>query len=133
MKKILISATLLSVLFLLNLNIVYAGQTSDEEVKSYILRVTSKDPNKAIPFTGSYMTVFDKEADITNIARVTPLEMPIKASFLSTMFQVSDKYPEIKVEIIEKNNNGEEQLLSGSGHSIATHNGLDTGTFLFAK
>lgn len=133
MKNILISVTLLSALSISTLNIVYAGQISDQDVKTYTLRVTSKDPNKAIPFNGSFMTVFDKNSVITNIARVTPFEIPIKASFFSTMIQVSDRYPVIKVEIIEKNDNGDEPLLSGTGHSIATHNGSNTGTFIFAK
>jgi hypothetical protein len=64
---------------------------------------------------------------------VTPSEIPIKANFLATMIQVSDKYPEIKVEIIQKNDSGEELVLSGIGHSIVTHNGWNTGTFIFMK
>lgn len=103
-------------------------------MKAYILKITSKDPNKVVPFGGSFMTVSNKNSVITNISnQVTPCEIQIKTNFLATMIQAPDRYSEIKVEIVENNDSVGQSILSGTGHSIVTHNGGNTGTFIFAK
>ena len=133
MKNSFINVLLLSTLNISSMNMVYANTISAHTSKSYILKITSKDPNIAIPFTSTFMTVLNDSSAISSVSQKTPSEIPIKANFLATMIQVANNYSEVKVEIIQKNEGSEESILSGTGHSIVTHNGWNSGTFVFAK
>lgn len=68
MKNTIIKAIFLFFLTLSSINIVYADQVSNHDMKTYILKITSKDPNKVVPFSGSFMTVFDNDSVITDIS-----------------------------------------------------------------
>lgn len=134
MKNTFVKAILLSTLSLSSINIVNANQVTNHDLKTYVLKITANDPNKVVPFSGSFMSVSDDNDVLTNIPnQITPSEIPIKAHFLATMIQSSDRNSEIKVEILENNDKGQQSILTGIGHSIVTHNGSRTGTYVFAK
>lgn len=131
MKNAFVKAILWSFLFIVSMNIVYANQIANPGTKTYILKITAKDPNKVIKFKGSLLGV-DKDSVLYDISNVTPSEVSIKAKLLSTIIQIPYNESEIKVVLVEKNNKGEEAILSGIGHVIVTHSGWGSKSTIFA-
>jgi hypothetical protein len=101
--------------------------------KTYILRITSQNPNKkVVPFTGSYVVTGKNGyrvihflfADKPMERLFTPYEETVKGSAISTMIvSVNDpQVDNIKVEILEKENDRENSIMSGTGLTIVSTN-----------
>jgi hypothetical protein len=122
MKKNILKITL----FLL-CNFVLVGLTYPADLayktaeKTYILKVTSKDPNKVVNFSGSYMKFSNKEGTGSWQMRnsTTPFETTLTANFVGAMFS-SIESP-ITVTILEKAKDGDHLKLSATGLFTFAH------------
>lgn len=89
--------------------------------KTFVLRVTANEPANVIPFNATYMVITHQGASINNIAEVTPYEYSVNASFIGVMLEIAENNPNIKVDVIQKNENQDDTHLTGSGHAIFAH------------
>ena len=111
----------------------YADQKFSSVEKTFILRITSQSQKKqSVPFTGSYVVTGKNGYRVIHFFMTnqkvqhvnTPYEETVKGSALSTMI-VSVNNPQvdnIKVEILEKQDEKEIPIMSGTGLTIVSTN-----------
>jgi hypothetical protein len=100
--------------------------------KTYVLKVTSANKEKAIPFYGSYLTGSAKGALITQIKEVTPFELFAKTAIFGCMINASDMVSVVGVEICEKESIGE-VIVAGEGITNLAHVDTKGESFIYSK
>ncbi len=126
MKYILIKASVILASFTLLTGICFASShnTYVAPQKIYILRITSQNKDIPMHFSGSYMIASNSGSKIANIEQMTPFEVTVKANFLGGMFIARDSGPDINVEVLERDSDGQHFRLSGTGSAEFAH--IDT-------
>lgn len=111
-------------------NITMPAENTGSE-KNYVMRITSLDPSSSVKVYGSVMELAKHMNRVTNFNdQLTPLEINLHSIAVSTQL-MSANY--IKVEILEKNGNKENSLLSGSGHAVVSFNDSNSVQYVYAR
>ncbi len=118
---------------ILPMSLIYADQSFSPIEKTFILRIISQNSKKqSVPFTGSYVVTGKNGYRVIHFLfgdkpmerLFTPYEETVKGSALSTMIvSVNDpQVDNIKVEILEKQDDKEVSIMSGTGLTIVSTN-----------
>lgn len=132
MKINFIKSGFIILLALLFSAVAYASpDVNKQDLKKYIVRITSTVPGKALLVAGSYMTLEDGSTLVATMDKdsqnVTPMEFEVDANFLGGIFyspfglKSKRDVDRIKVEILSKDQTGEHHILSGTGWAVFSH------------
>jgi hypothetical protein len=133
MKLQTILSALLSfaILYIPSAHALVPQQNSAE--KTFVIRITAREPANTIPFDATYMTISKQGASINKIDQVTPYEYSVNANFIGIMLEIADNNPDIKVDVYEKNNNHDDMRLTGTGHAIFAHAATNGNSYILAN
>lgn len=99
--------------------------------KNYIVRITSIDQTKHVQIYGSIMNFANSYTNIDHLnGEVTPFDFNYKTTALSTQIMATG---DVKVEILERVNNKEKLVESGSGSSIVSFNDTNSVQYVYAR
>ena len=123
MRNNLSSVALIMMLIIFPIGTLFAGQDSTiKNEKSYVVKITSENSNTPVNFAGEMMQMTVDGPSVTPINDVTPFEGVVTTNFLNVMLHtVSPSAAKIKVQLIDRNKNLNDVIVSGNGSAVFVH------------
>jgi hypothetical protein len=123
----------MSLISSLSMSLAFAGQSDTATATNYKVKIESKTPGMAIPFSGSYMSMQSNGSKIMRLDNVTPYEFDASGQDLGLMLMSmgngSSEINKVKVTILV---NGENRM-SGEGISFLAHESSNGDGFITAR